>query len=205
MYNLLAWDRDGKVNSGFGYRPASATNGKGSTNHKGIDLSSDNDNVPSVLSGTVIENAWNNARGWFITILQSDGTKARYQHLASQSGLAVGSSVQEGQTIGTQGNTGASTGKHLHFEVMDANGSYIDPVKYLSGATNTTILTDAHGRPVSNAAGTGGADNVQIGAGSESWDWLWDILGDIITFLVVLVVLAAAVVLFLKAFEIKLF
>lgn len=206
MFDLLSWDRDNKVNSAFGYRPASATNGVGSTNHKGIDLSSDNDNIPSVLDGTVIENAWNSARGWFITILNKDGYKTTYQHLASQSTLSVGSSVKEGQTIGIQGSTGNSTGKHLHFEVKSPGGVYIDPIQYLSGASNTTILTDAHGRPVSNAQGSGGADNINIGSAvSNTKSTIMGIVGDLITAVAILLIVCLAVVLFMKAFDVKIF
>ena len=209
MFDLLSWDKDGKVNSDFGYRPSSETNGKGSTNHKGIDLSSNNYNIPSVLDGTVIENMWNDARGWFITILNSDGYKATYQHMASQSPLSVGSSVKEGQTIGIQGSTGNSTGDHLHFEVKSPSGVYVDPEQYLKGATNSNILnvlTDAHGRPVSNAQGSGGADNVNFGSViSNTKTTIMGIVGDLITAVAILLLVCLAVVLFMKAFDVKIF
>lgn len=204
MYDLIgSWDRDGKVNSGFGPRPASATGGVGSTDHKGIDLSSNNPNIPSVQAGTIIENQWNNARGWYVTVQHPDGYTTRYQHLATQSPLSVGSKVTEGQTIGTQGSTGNSTGPHLHFEVKSPSGLYVDPVDYLSGSLTgdtdltSSVLTDAHGRPVSNAAGTGGADSLGL------VDWLLELLGKIIKFIAVLAVVVLAIVFFMKSFDIK--
>lgn len=209
MFDLLGWDKDGKVNSDFGYRPSSETNGKGSTNHKGIDLSSNNSNIPSVLDGTVIENKWNDARGWYITILNKDGYKSTYQHMASQSPLAIGSKVKEGQTIGTQGSTGWSTGAHLHFEVKSPSGVYIDPEEYLKGATNSVQLpglTDAHGRPVSNAQGSGGADNINVGSAlSSTKSTIMGIVGDLITAVAILLIVVLAVVLFMKAFDVKIF
>lgn len=206
MYDLIgSWDKDGKVNSGFGPRPASATGGVGSTDHKGIDLSSNNPNIPSVQAGTVIENKWNNARGWYVTVQHPDGYTTRYQHLASQSPLPVGTKVTEGQTLGTQGSTGNSTGPHLHFEVKSPSGLYVDPVEYLSGGmssgsstTSSSVLTDAHGRPVSNAQGSGSS-----GSGGILTDWLLELLGKVIKFAAVMAVAVLAIIFFMKSFDIK--
>lgn len=205
MINLItAWDKNKSVNSAFGYRSSASTGGVGSTNHKGIDLSSNNDSIPSVLDGTVIENAWNNARGWYITIKNSDGYTSRYQHLASKSPLTVGTRVTEGQTIGTQGSTGNSTGKHLHFEVLDTSGKYVDPVPYLSGGKTSytaTTMTDAHGRPITAGATVDAGEVVSGSLGSIAQG----ILSKVVTFLVVLLVIILAVILFMKAFDIKIF
>ena len=138
MIDLIKLDTDGRVNSGYG--PRKSPTAGASSNHKGIDLSLKSDKVPAVVSGTVIENKYNSARGYYITIKGSDGYTTRYQHLAEKSPLKVGTKVQEGEVIGTQGSTGASTGKHLHFEVMTPSGAYVDPEKYLSGATNLELL-----------------------------------------------------------------
>lgn len=191
MYDLLSWDKDGKVNSGYGYRSSASTGGVGSTNHKGIDLSSYNDNVPAVMSGKVVANGWQSARGNYISILGTDGYTTTYQHLASKSPLSIGSSVTEGQTIGTQGSTGASTGKHLHFEVKSGSGLYVNPLDYLSGKLTSgneiTGTTDGHDRPIDNS-GSG----IAMG-----------IVGKIIKIIVVAAVLVLAAVLFMKAFDIK--
>lgn len=206
MYDLLSWDRDGQVNSAYGPRN---TGIKGaSTNHKGIDLSSNNSNIPAVMSGTVITNAWNNARGWYITIKNDDGYTNTYQHFASQSPLAVGTKVTEGQTIGTQGNTGVSGGAHLHYEVKSPSGIYVNPLDYLSGKLTgdsvSSLLTDANGRPVSNAAGSGGADNVSLsGSGGGLVDMVLDLLGKVIKFVAVIAIVVLALVFFMKSFDIK--
>lgn len=196
MYDLLSWDKDGKVNSGYGYRSPSSTGGVGSTNHKGIDLSSNNDNVPAVMSGKVVANGWNSARGNYISILGTDGYTTTYQHLASKSPLSIGSSVTEGQTIGTQGSTGASTGKHLHFEVKSGSGLYVNPLDYLAGkfSTGNSVTdgsTDGYDRPIDNS-GSGTLGSIAM-----------DIVGKVIKILVVAAVLVLAAVLFMKAFDIK--
>lgn len=205
MINLItAWDKNKTVNSGFGYRPPSATGGVGSTNHKGIDLSSNNDSIPSVLDGQVIENAWNNARGWYITILNKDGYTARYQHLASQSPLSVGTTVSEGQTVGIQGSTGNSTGKHLHFEVKNSAGNYVDPATYLSGGVSSYVPTALSNKGTHyNSLAT---ERVETSGGSGTLGNLMkNLLGKIVLFLVVLLIIILAVILFMKAFDIKLF
>lgn len=198
MFDLLSWDRDKKVNSGYGYRSKSSTNGVGSTNHRGIDLSSDNNNVPSVLGGKVIANTYNKVRGYYVTILNNDGFSATYQHLASPSPLSVGDMVSEGQTIGTQGSTGASTGKHLHFEVKSPSGLYVNPMDYLSGklsGESVTALTDGHDR--SMPENLGGATQTGFK------DSVMELVGKIITFVAVLFVVILAIVTFMKAFDIK--
>lgn len=196
MYDLLSWDKDGKVNSGYGYRSSASTGGVGSTNHKGIDLSSYNDNVPAVMSGKVVANGWQSARGNYISILGTDGYTTTYQHLARKSPLSIGSSVTEGQTIGTQGSTGASTGKHLHFEVKSGSGLYVNPLDYLAGKLSTGNAvtdgaTDGHDRPIDNS-GSGTMGSIAMG-----------IVGKVIKILVVAAVLVLAAVLFMKAFDIK--
>lgn len=206
MIDLIGMDNNKTVNSGFGYRPPSATNGVGSTNHKGIDLTLSTDNIPSVLAGTVTENGYDSSRGYYVKVQHSNGYTTIYQHLYSKSPMSVGSSVSEGQTIGIQGSSGDSTGKHLHFGVLDSTNNFVDPEKFLSGATGTAsgsdILTDAHGRPVSNAAGTGGADNIAISSGGSLKETLLEIAGYIIKVVAVLLVMIAAAYLFFKAFDI---
>jgi len=64
--------------------------------------------------------------GNHITIEHPNGTMTRYAHL-SKTNVSVGQSVDQGQKIGAVGNTGDSTGPHLHFEVINANGSKMRP------------------------------------------------------------------------------
>ena len=67
--------------------------------------------------------------GNYITIEHPNGMKTKYAHLQTVS-VSLGASVSQGEKIGTIGNTGRSTGPHLHFEVIKSNGSTIRPPVY---------------------------------------------------------------------------
>lgn len=96
--------------------------------HKGTDLyvSGSDKSVYAVQSGTVIATGYDGGAGNYVTIEHDNGFITKYFHFSSvASGIEVGSTVQAGDKIGNQGSTGASTGDHLHFELLDANGNYL--------------------------------------------------------------------------------
>lgn len=73
----------------------------------------------------------NGSGGTMVEISHASGThKTGYKHL-SKLAVKVGQRVIKGQLIGYSGNTGASTGPHLHFD-MRVMGRYVDPMKYLA-------------------------------------------------------------------------
>ncbi len=118
----LIWPVDGIVTSGFGYRWGRM--------HEGIDISvPEGTPIRAAASGTVILAAYSGGYGNYTCIDHGGGLSTCYAH---QSGYAVssGQSVAQGQTIGYSGNTGSSTGPHLHFEVR-VNGVAQDPLGYL--------------------------------------------------------------------------
>ena len=88
-------------------------------------------NVYAAATGTVIAAGWNGAYGMRIEILHGDGVVTAYNHL-SQIDAKVGERVLPGDFIGKSGNTGNTTGPHLHFEVIK-NEAFENPASWLWG------------------------------------------------------------------------
>ena len=100
--------------------------------HTGIDIgASHGSNITSADSGTVITSAYNSAYGNYVVVSHGNGRSTLYAHMSSRK-VKEGDSVSKGQLVGLVGSTGASTGPHLHFEVIE-NGSRVNPLKYFSG------------------------------------------------------------------------
>ncbi|MBN2329615.1 MAG: peptidoglycan DD-metalloendopeptidase family protein [Candidatus Omnitrophica bacterium] len=98
--------------------------------HRGIDLKADSGTpVRAVMDGVIIEAGWQGTLGRYIKIRHSGGFETVYAH-NSRIKVRKGQRVKQGQTISLSGNTGRSTGPHLHFEVIK-NGKHVDPVQYL--------------------------------------------------------------------------
>lgn len=83
--------------------------------------------IKASLAGEVIlakgNGAYNGGYGNYIVIKHSNGTQTLYAHL-SQVQVSVGETVSTGEVIGKSGNTGRSTGPHLHFEVRGATNPF---------------------------------------------------------------------------------
>jgi murein DD-endopeptidase MepM/ murein hydrolase activator NlpD len=118
----LIWPVSGPVTSPFGYRWGRL--------HAGIDIA-----VPvgtpihAAASGTVALAGWVDGYGNYTCIDHGGGLATCYAHQSSLA-VSVGTHVTQGQVIGYSGNTGHSTGPHLHFEVR-INGTPVDPLGYL--------------------------------------------------------------------------
>lgn len=124
----LIWPVSGTVSSGFGGR--SSPGGVGSTFHEGLDIAvPEGTPIRAAASGTVIMASYNGGYGNYTCVDHGSGLSTCYAH-QSQFGVTSGQSVDQGQVIGYSGNTGASTGPHLHFEVR-INGAAVDPLGYL--------------------------------------------------------------------------
>ena len=124
----LIWPVSGTLTSGFGGR--SSPGGVGTTYHEGIDIAvPEGTPIRAAKGGTVVIAAYTGGYGNYTCIDHGGGLSTCYGH---QSGYAVsaGQSVTQGQVIGYSGNTGASTGPHVHFEVR-VNGAAQDPLGYL--------------------------------------------------------------------------
>ena len=118
----------GRLSSGFGRRSA-PTKGA-STYHQGIDWAvAKGTAVYASSGGTVTKAGWGSGYGYVVYIKHPDGRETRYAHL-SKVLVSAGQTVKQGQKIALSGNTGRSTGPHLHFEIR-INGTAVNPLKYL--------------------------------------------------------------------------
>ncbi|WP_018754195.1 peptidoglycan DD-metalloendopeptidase family protein [Paenibacillus terrigena] len=97
--------------------------------HKGVDLTSSNHNIKSADDGVVTFAGTKSGYGNVIIIDHKNGYQTLYGHLSSIK-VKKGAVVEKGQLIGIMGNTGRSTGTHLHFEIHK-NGSLRNPLSYL--------------------------------------------------------------------------
>ena len=102
---------------------------RGTHRHSGIDLAvPEGTKVAAARKGTVTFAGWGNGYGYRVVIDHGAGTETTYNHL-SDIGVSVGDTVRAGSAIALSGNTGHSTGPHLHFEVR-VNGRYVNPESY---------------------------------------------------------------------------
>lgn len=113
----------GRYTSGFGRRWGRM--------HKGVDWACPvGTTVYASCGGTVIQASYNGGYGNNVVIQHPDGRMTRYAH-NSKLLVHVGQHVEQGEPIALSGNTGRSTGPHVHFEIY-INGSAVDPLKYIS-------------------------------------------------------------------------
>lgn len=118
----------GRLSSGFGNRKAPKRGA--STNHKGLDMATPTGTAVMASCGGVVTRAgWLGSYGYVIFIQHPGGVETRYGHL-SKVLVSVGQQVSQGQKIALSGNTGNSTGPHLHFEIR-INGTPVNPQKYM--------------------------------------------------------------------------
>lgn len=119
----------GTLSSGFGAR--SAPTSGASTNHKGVDWAVPiGTSVVASNAGTVSFAGWASGYGYAVYINHADGRQTRYGHL-SKVLVKAGQTVAQGERIALSGNTGRSTGPHLHFEIR-INGTAVNPLQYLN-------------------------------------------------------------------------
>ena len=124
---FFIWPANGIITSEFGGRESPG--GIGSTNHRGLDIGVSFGSVLAADGGIVTIAGDQGAYGKAIKIDHGNGKATFYAHL-SKIDVSVGEKVYQGQRIATSGNTGVSTGPHLHFEVH-INGIQVNPRKYL--------------------------------------------------------------------------
>ena len=118
------------ITSKFGGR--NSPGGIGSTNHKGVDIGTPMGTpVLAAKAGKVTWASSNGGYGQCVIISHGKGNSTLYGHLSGYN-VKVGDMVSQGQVIAYSGNTGNSTGPHLHFGIMENDG-WVDPLTYLTG------------------------------------------------------------------------
>lgn len=117
------------VSSYYGYRKNPSTERE--ELHRGIDIAvPEGTEVYAAHTGIVTTAAYNSHYGKYIEITDSKGIVTKYAHLSSMK-VDVGQTVEKETVIGTTGNTGSSTGSHLHLEVL-FEGIYYNPIFYFA-------------------------------------------------------------------------
>lgn len=159
-----SWPVTGTVTSSFGPRSLLL----GETFHHGIDIAVP-EGTPVRATGEGIVRFVGNTDGYGlrIEIEHGNGITTLYAHL-SEATVVPGQRVQRGQVIGRSGNTGASTGPHLHYEIRQ-NGKAIDPAPILEStaplaSTATGTLAVPYGGLIVTTAQRYGLDPALLAA-----------------------------------------
>ncbi|MGW0602990.1 M23 family metallopeptidase [Streptomyces sp. NPDC002640] len=98
--------------------------------HTGIDFPVSYGTPVMAATDGVVRTQYNSAYGNMMIVTAKDGTETWYCHLSTYK-LADGTAVKAGDTIAYSGNSGNSTGPHLHFEVRPGGGGAVDPLAWL--------------------------------------------------------------------------
>jgi murein DD-endopeptidase MepM/ murein hydrolase activator NlpD len=124
----LIWPVNGRITSNFGWRvhPIKKTR----LFHNGLDIAvPSGTRVKAAAGGKVVHSGWMNGFGYTVIIDHGRGIETLYAHNSKVS-VAKGSMVNKGQVVALSGNTGLSTGPHLHFGVLQ-NEKPLNPKNYL--------------------------------------------------------------------------
>ena len=111
--------------------------------HNGADLKANYEKVYAILDGKIIDAGFDSKGGGnYIKIKHSNSFVTSYLHL-SEIYYKVGEWVNAGFIIAKSGNSGNSTGPHLHFSVSE-NGNYINPIRFLNDLIKANNLIATH-------------------------------------------------------------
>ncbi len=129
-----------RVTSCFGVRTLLG----GFSNHKGLDIGlkqgtpiiASKDGLVEYFEVSTLPISY----GTFVVLKHEDNTRTLYGHLTPQLNLTRGQLIKQGEIFALSGNTGFSTGPHLHFEIISASGEKVDPAGFLKTRVNTTLF-----------------------------------------------------------------
>lgn len=156
------------INSHYGFRKHPIT-GENKL-HAGTDFNLKYEPVYNIgTNGTVVAQGYHATMGNYVTIQQNIGGtnySFRYMHFQDAASVKVGDKVSPGQRIGTSGNSGGSTGPHLHFEIWKGSagsGQSVDPMVFLENQKALQTSTPAIDMGVEEYTGRNSS------AASKSW------------------------------------
>lgn len=122
LQRAFSWPVRGPISSGYGWRWGRM--------HEGVDIAVPSGTpVRAAAAGRVVYAGWAGNYGYLVSIDHGNGVVTRYGH-NSRIVVRVGQRVSRGQIVAYSGNTGNSTGPHLHFEIR-YRGRPVDPMPYL--------------------------------------------------------------------------
>ena len=122
LQRAFSWPVRGRISSGYGWRWGRM--------HEGIDIAVPvGTPVRAAASGRVVYAGWGGNYGYLVSIDHGNGVVTRYAH-NSRLVVRTGQTVSRGQIVAYSGNTGNSTGPHLHFEIRH-RGRAVDPRPFL--------------------------------------------------------------------------
>lgn len=122
----------GMIYPSGGYHGAMDISGDGRSNYHNV-ISATHGRVTAVYDG--VADGTGESYGNYIKILSSDGNTIIYAHLYEGSiQVSLNDEVKQGQLLAKMGNSGNSTGTHLHFEIRDSAGNQVDPQNYVSAS-----------------------------------------------------------------------
>jgi murein DD-endopeptidase MepM/ murein hydrolase activator NlpD len=135
LYN--PWPEPYQINARSPYGPRrDPITGRPGTMHHGIDVAMPIGTPLIAGAPGVVAHKGSGASGGFTLLIRHEGNwHSVYYHLQAPSHLNVGEQVNPGQVVARSGNTGRSTGPHLHFELRRSRqfGNTVDPVPHLIG------------------------------------------------------------------------
>jgi hypothetical protein len=117
------------INSPFGMRKMPWE--EGGRLHEGVDIAAPAGSlVRATADGVVGRTGTSSSYGRYVEVIHANGLTSFYAHMERLAGLKTGEAVKSGQTVGYAGNTGRSTGSHLHFEIR-LNGKPLNPALFI--------------------------------------------------------------------------
>lgn len=114
------------ISSNYGERIHPIT--KARTFHKGIDIAvPEGTKLYSAVKGVVVKSQYSESAGNYVTVQTDSGWTVTFMHM-NERAVSSGQQLEQGDFVGFSGNTGNSTGPHLHLQVEDADGNTVNPI-----------------------------------------------------------------------------